>query len=256
MTPDEITTQLSQQAQQCHQLLDAISRQWQQEYQDQGGQLFCRAGCANCCRLQVQATWNEALSIAAHLDIPQHERLAGYLPRLQQLTHEASDYKNLLHQIRQQLPGCPFLDDSGCCTIYPWRPLACRALLSTREASWCGLDFADLNSEQKQNFMAGLDPQVVDFPTHYAAAPRQFAAALEQQLMQRQQQLTGTTLCGNLPLLVHLAADPSVRDVLHGPPQQAQQQVKQLEQNWPWLINPDIAITLSPPAHCDKNPRR
>ncbi|HEY5973179.1 MAG TPA: zinc/iron-chelating domain-containing protein, partial [Geobacteraceae bacterium] len=93
---------------------------------------------------------------------------------------------------------------NGCCGVYPVRPLSCRALLSTREPTWCGTDFATLTSEEKQMFMAGLDRSIVAFPLHYVAATQEQGQLREGGLAHEMAEQFGLYLYGNLPALVFL----------------------------------------------------
>ena len=51
---------------------------------------------------------------------------------------------------------------------------------------------------------AGLDRSVVDFPTHYLAAPREIGRQLESEALLEMAQAFGFSLSGNLPYLVWL----------------------------------------------------
>lgn len=70
----------------------------------------CRAGCAHCCRLPVQATDPELLHLA---------RAVAAWP--------AAERAALLARLQAHAPGqpCAFLRDERC-TVYAWRPGACR----------------------------------------------------------------------------------------------------------------------------------
>ncbi|MDD3801596.1 MAG: YkgJ family cysteine cluster protein [Desulfuromonas thiophila] len=243
-----VSHQLSAQARSAHQLLDAIIGQWRNECASQGSRLYCQPGCAGCCSLQVQASWAEALLLAEALTETEQRQLRSYVRRLLALACQQRDYKQLLAQVRQQLGSCPFLAADDRCAHYARRPLACRALYATREPHYCTLDFSRLSSAEKQTFMASLNRRLVDFPTHYAAAPRQFAASLEQQLLQHQQQWTGHRLLGNLPLLVCLASRSRLRAALQ---QHATGWLARLQRRWPLLLSAN-----SNPASADPVPRQ
>lgn len=93
----------------------------------------CAAGCTFCCHLPVDITAPEALRIVAYLRQTRspealaeiHARLAATAGQVYGLSYE--DHS------QARIP-CALLSD-GRCTVYPHRPLACRAWLSTsREA--------------------------------------------------------------------------------------------------------------------------
>lgn len=183
--------------------LDAQIQTELANYQSHGGRIFCGKGCHNCCTLTVNASLPEALLVAEALSGPQDE-LERYISELRQLLPEATDLKSYLQMQRNQLGTCPFLEADGACGVYAARPFACRALLSTRPADWCGVDFGALPAIEKQLFIASLDRERVDFPTHYLAAPRELAQQLEAESAAEMQSAFGIGLLGNLPYLVWL----------------------------------------------------
>ncbi|OHB32209.1 MAG: hypothetical protein A2X84_12470 [Desulfuromonadaceae bacterium GWC2_58_13] len=175
-----------------------------EDYARRGGRIFCGKGCRNCCTLTVNAGYTEALLVAQSLTAAQATALDDYVARLRRLLPGITDLKAYLKMQRQQLGDCPFLAGEGTCGIYPVRPFACRALLSTRPADWCEVDFGALPAIEKQLFMASLDRSVVDFPTHYLAAPREIGRQLESEALLEMAQAFGFSLSGNLPYLVWL----------------------------------------------------
>lgn len=168
------------------------------------GRIYCGRGCRNCCNLAVQCTFTEALPVAEALSDEQAATLGGHVARLRQHLAEVSDLKSYLRLHRQAIGCCPFLGADGACGIYAVRPFACRALLSTRPADWCAVDFAELHPLEKQAYLSSLDPAVVAWPTHYLAAPRDLAQEMEAAAAWRMFDTFGFTLSGNLPFLVWL----------------------------------------------------
>jgi len=100
------------------------------------------------------------------------------------------------------------------CSIYASRPLACRALLATRPPDWCGVNLAKLPVIERDSFLAGLDHDVVAWPTHYAAAPQALAGEYERGLVFAMIRVYGFGVTGNLPLLVDLASQPDSQTAL------------------------------------------
>jgi Fe-S-cluster containining protein len=197
-----------------HEILTVLARQRQAEldaaiaawHQAEGARtrLWCGPGCGNCCTLAVNATLPEALAIAAALSAGVREQLADFVARLRTHAGGAADARAFLAGYRQSVGACPFLDATQNCGIYAVRPLACRALLATRPPDWCGVNLAELPELERQAFLAGLDRTVVAFPTHYAAAPQQLAAAGERTLLLATVRHLGCAVSGNLPLIVWL----------------------------------------------------
>jgi Fe-S-cluster containining protein len=89
----------------------------------------CSAGCSYCCHVHVDATAPEILAVAAHLERTRapselhafRERLAVHVRRVESLTDE--------ERWDARIP-CALLDDDGRCSVYPARPLRCRAFHS------------------------------------------------------------------------------------------------------------------------------
>ncbi|MEJ2200072.1 MAG: YkgJ family cysteine cluster protein, partial [Desulfuromonadaceae bacterium] len=171
-------SQLKEELRQQQARFDREVQQDLDRYTQQGGRIFCGKGCQNCCTLTVNASLSEALRVTEALPESQPQ-LEDYILQLRQVLPEAADLKHYLKLQRSRLGACPFLDDAGSCTVYQVRPFACRALLSTRPADWCGVDFSTLTALDKQLFLSSLDPSVVDFPTQYLATPRETGQQLE-----------------------------------------------------------------------------
>lgn len=194
MAWSELLAELPQLRQQLDRATDAFCRQTEGSVP-----IFCAKGCRNCCSLAVNCSFPEAVAIAATLTTDQRQQLANKIPLLREISQQAQDLKQFLRLFRQQLGGCPLLEqETGSCSIYPQRPLSCRALLSTRNSSWCGVDFAELHPLEKEAFISSLDPNVTAFPTHYLAATQEQGMELEAQLLGRMRETFGVALSGNL----------------------------------------------------------
>lgn len=191
--------------------LDLVCSSAIADYRGQGGSIFCAKGCASCCTLAVNCTAAEALRVAMGLSEPQRERLRSHVARLKELVGGVADLKGYLRLHRQELGGCPFLEDDSC-GIYPLRPLSCRALLSTRESYWCGVDFSGLSAAEKGAFMESLDRSVVAFPLHYLASVQETGRSLEMQAAMQMTKEFGFSLYGSMPVLVHLFCDRGLAD--------------------------------------------
>lgn len=160
--------------------------------------LYCTSGCANCCTLAVNCTFAEAAVIAGDLSDGQRHMVMERLPLLEAVSAAATTLKGFLQLYRDRSGACPFLDEQQCCTIYLSRPLSCRALLSTRPAAWCGVDFATLHPLEKKAFLSSLDAAVVAYPSHYLAASQEQGARLERGMADWLERQRGVRLGGNL----------------------------------------------------------
>lgn len=185
-------------------LMEMSLREWLAGYAAGGGRIHCSRGCRGCCTLAVSTTFTEALAIAATLPEGLADRVDAYVNRLLALRPRLTDLAAYLRLHRREIGPCPFLDADGACAVYARRPFSCRALLATRESPWCSVDFSELSSAEKQAFVATLDPAVVAFPTHYAAAPRALGEEFEEQAKRRLAATFGFALTGNLPLQIYL----------------------------------------------------
>jgi Fe-S-cluster containining protein len=208
-----------------HRQFDKFVDQWLTDYRARGKTVYCRTGCAGCCTLAVHAAFPEAAAIAGHLNQQQTTRLSAYIGRLKQALPTVNDLKSYLKSHRQTIGPCPFLETRKRCSVYPVRPLSCRALLSTRPADWCTVDFSDLDKWDKQAYESSLDRQVVAWPTHFVAATQVFGHALEDQLLETMLEQKGWALTGNLAAMVWLEqkhqlnrrgmmTTPQLRDIL------------------------------------------
>ncbi len=78
---------------------------------------ICQQGCSHCCYVPVEVTQLEARYIAQETNIPMIE----------------------LQEIKTRAPtkeSCPFLRDNQC-SIYQYRPLACRMFAALDDVKYC-----------------------------------------------------------------------------------------------------------------------
>ena len=220
-----------------HEQFDKFTNEWLASYRATGKRIHCRESCSGCCHLAVHATYPETVAVADVLTELQSKKLSDYIVRLKTALTEFHDLKSYLKGHRQTLGPCPFLDAQGSCSIYSIRPLSCRALLSTRPAAWCTVDFSELDLWDKQAYENSLDHQVVAWPTHYVAATQDFGRELEKSLLETMQRETGWSLSGNFAVMVWL--EKSCRLSRHTA--RTKQQVRDIltahELNDPLLLN-------------------
>lgn len=185
--------------------LDEVIAEWLRDRAATGRRIFCAAGCSNCCTLFVQSTLVEALIVAEELDATQVHTLEEYVLHQREMLAGAGDFLSILRKQRADIGPCPFLDSVGCCSIYAQRPLACRALLSTKPAEWCNVDFSTLDPLEKRLYMESLEREVVAFPVHYVAHTQSAAQNAEARILVQMEIQLGAAISGNFPLLVYLA---------------------------------------------------
>ena len=153
----------------------------------------------------MNCTFFEAQHLAERLDEALLQRVDHYTERLKKLLRRYN-LKDYLRRHRRESGGCPLLGADGACQAYEIRPLSCRALLATKESRWCGADFGELTSAEKQAFVNSLDRAATAFPLHYLAAAQDAGRELERQSLLKMAGEYGFSLYGNMPVMVHLAS--------------------------------------------------
>ncbi len=90
--------------------------------------IACHAGCQDCCIVNVSVTLPEAIAISRFLqkwDKEKRQEIKGKLDSLWRVVRGLEDDERMMTRKK-----CAFLDNAGCCTIYPVRPLFCRGVTS------------------------------------------------------------------------------------------------------------------------------
>lgn len=192
--------------------LAMMATAWITDYRFHGGTVFCGRGCRECCSLTVNCTLTEAVALVQSLSDAQAKAVKEYAVRLQDKVVTVSEMKDYLRMQRRDMGACPFLDADGACCVYTLRPLSCRALLSTKDSYYCGVDFADLTSTQKQEYAQSLDQSVTDYPLHYVALTSETGREMEARALTIMQQQFGFSLYGNMPVLVYLVLEKGLAD--------------------------------------------
>ncbi|ANO35471.1 hypothetical protein A6E01_19860 (plasmid) [Vibrio breoganii] len=93
----------------------------------------CVRGCAQCCTVAVDVSYLEAMYIA-----------------------DSTGVELRLDKTVSKTGGCPFLVDN-CCSIYEYRPIACRMFHTIDHPKYCYLD------ESHHYFSVNSHPQVGEF---------------------------------------------------------------------------------------------
>lgn len=92
--------------------------------------IACAAGCGVCCMVNVAVLFPEAVAIVEYLrQALEPQSLACLVGRIGSL-YRKIQWLDDEERIFLRRP-CAFLDDAGCCSIYPVRPLLCRSVTST-----------------------------------------------------------------------------------------------------------------------------
>lgn len=105
--------------------------------------IACRPGCDFCCYNQIEVIPLEVLAIGSHLQALPAEEQAVLKERLSaSAASRAGKSKHDIAGSRRDFP-CPFLSQ-GLCSIYPVRPLVCRAMHSL-DADLCRQSLGEEN---------------------------------------------------------------------------------------------------------------
>ena len=149
-------------AQAVHKLADEVWANVRGDVEAAAGkrpQIACAAGCAACCTQQVAIAPVEAAAIALH--VTRHftdEEDTALVARLRELD-ALTRGKTAIERARLR-QSCAFLVENRC-SIYPARPLRCRAVHS-RDAGYCG--WAAAHPEEaaaERKLREGAGPYVV-----------------------------------------------------------------------------------------------
>lgn len=204
--------------------------------EDREPRIYCQPGCGSCCSLAVNCSFPEALAISRQLTSDLRGRLYGKISTLKEISQQAGDLKEYLRLFRRSLGGCAFLAEDGCCSIYSFRPFSCRALLSTRNSSWCAIDITSLHPLEKEAFLSSLDPQVVAFPTHYLAASQELGMELEAQSLVAMRDCFGVAISGSLIYQVWLELEHNLSEKVFAGASVVQSYLEQHRLGLPFLL--------------------
>ncbi len=204
MTPNESWKPLLEELNTQQECLDMMSAAWTADYRAHGGTVFCGRGCRECCSLTVNCSLTEAVALAQTVNDTQAQAVKEYAELLGKRVTPEMNLKEYLRLQRREMGWCPLLDEDGACCVYSSRPLSCRALLSTKESFFCGVDFSELTSEEKQTYAQSLDNSVTEFPLHYVAFTRETGREFETRALTLMRKNFGFSVYGAMPVLVHL----------------------------------------------------
>ena len=156
----------------CRFLLDKITTQAEsivaKVHANQAGiPVACRSGCSYCCHAQVKATPMEVLVLFFWVQTTytthQKKLLKERIANNRHLTEDV----DIKHRVTvKDLTPCIFLE-KGRCSIYPVRPLICRAWTSydqniCKEAFISGDHTAEIDSSGPSNFVYSLARQTIE----------------------------------------------------------------------------------------------
>jgi len=178
----------------------------------------CGRGCSACCAAWVVVGLAEAEYLREALEAHQPEVLART---------EAEGQKRIKRIAREkhrpdfptayflEANPCPLLTSDGACSVHPYRPLACRGVLTNLEARYCAPGAVPrLRGQERTRYLAQLRPW--HGPEHYLRVPWQLSERTAQQLWATEQQVRGFTVIGELASLIYLLGQQDFQEALRG----------------------------------------
>ncbi|MFC6591061.1 YkgJ family cysteine cluster protein [Deinococcus lacus] len=115
--------------------------QWLDRYAQQGGRVYCGAGCFACCNMPIRVSLAEALITASALDDDLRARVGAHARRVIENARTAPDDDTYVERHRTEVGYCPILNPvTGGCSRYAARPTRCRDTFSALPALYCAAD--------------------------------------------------------------------------------------------------------------------
>ncbi len=150
-------------------ILDIMIERAVEECAEDDEAITCRKGCAHCCHLLVETSWEEARELVLWLmDLPEEKRqtyfnkISANAEEFRQLCLSSRKHRRFVHPIVdevEEMPDalcddyfyqkkrpCPFLDEQGCCSAYEARPSACRLHMVSSNPDMCRPEAEDDNA--------------------------------------------------------------------------------------------------------------
>lgn len=125
-----------------------------------GSPVTCKTGCAACCRMLVQVSPSEAVFLVGaacasgvHIPVETLKRHAEALAAMPSGT-DAADAWWALPDAQKR---CAFLAIDETCTVYDWRPSACRKYMVTGNARGC----ASLDKREPIRAIVAAEAEIV-----------------------------------------------------------------------------------------------
>ncbi|MEY4529529.1 MAG: hypothetical protein RLZZ156_250 [Deinococcota bacterium] len=193
------------------------SKQWITDFTKQGGQVFCQAGCANCCNFPIQISLAEAVYTAHLLNPAQMAAMQVHAARVIKNAQTASSWDAYFWQHRTQVGFCPLLDQTtGNCTAYEARPARCRDTYSAFDSHYCKVGTLEQMSKQETRVFGQqikANP-ATDGTSHYIAPLEEMGESIWKVASQAMRQEWGLEIWGDYWILTSLASDQIFMDFI------------------------------------------
>lgn len=132
----------------------AEASRWLDSYAQQGGQVFCGAGCFGCCNMPIRLSLAEALVVRDALNAEKLAAVEAHARQVVQNARTAPDDDVYVRRHRLEVGYCPLLDrTTGQCSEYAARPTRCRDTYSALPARYCAEGYWEsLSSREKREY--------------------------------------------------------------------------------------------------------
>ncbi|WP_291427942.1 YkgJ family cysteine cluster protein [Deinococcus sp.] len=184
---------------------------WLGRYTQQGGQVFCGAGCFACCNMPIRVSLAEALIMTAALNPEQARAVEAHARAAVANARTARSDEQYVQRHRDEVGYCPILNrETGGCSQYAARPTRCRDTFSAFPATYCESGSLERMTRREQ---AEYRREVARTPgtdgeLHFIAPLEHLSEPIWVAAARAMRQEWGIEVWGDFWLLTTLGADP------------------------------------------------
>lgn len=187
------------------------AERWLGRYQQQGGRVFCGAGCFACCNMPIRVSLAEALIMTAALSPEQARAVEAHARAAVANARTARSDEQYVQRHRDEVGYCPILNrETGGCSQYEARPTRCRDTFSAFPATYCESGTLERMTRREQ---AEYRREVARTPgtdgeLHFIAPLEHLSEPIWVAAARAMRQEWGLEVWGDFWLLTTLGADP------------------------------------------------
>ncbi|MFC6800720.1 YkgJ family cysteine cluster protein [Deinococcus caeni] len=187
------------------------AERWLGRYQQQGGRVYCGAGCFACCNMPIRVSLAEALIMTAALTPEQARAVEAHARAAVTNARTARSDDQYVQRHRDEVGYCPILNrESGGCSQYDARPTRCRDTFSAFPAMYCESGTLERMTRREQ---AEYRREVARTPgtdgeLHFIAPLEHLSEPVWVAAARAMRQSWGLEVWGDFWLLTTLGADP------------------------------------------------